>query len=66
MRNEGVEIQQKRPVGQQTPLTPITANAFMTYEPKTVLLRAVRVKNEINPSQNAREFRKIVRNSLAV
>ena len=35
MRNEGVEIQQKRPVGQQTPLTPITANAFMTYEPNT-------------------------------
>ena len=33
---------------------------------ETVLLKAVRVKNEINPSKNAREFRKIVRNSLAV
>ena len=39
-----------------------------TKEPKTVLLKAAHVKNEINeinPSQNAREFRKIVRNSLA-
>lgn len=61
-----IMLQQKRPACQQLPLTPIIGNTIMTYEPKTVLLRAVRVKNEINPSQNAREFRKIVRNSLAV
>ena len=37
-----------------------------TKEPKTVLLMAARVEDEINPYKNAREFRKIVRNSLAV
>ncbi len=35
-----------------------------TKEPKTVLLKAVRVKEGINPFENAREFRKIMRNSL--